>query len=82
MTKYGKEYKEEALGLVREIGVQASARRLGISPKTLYGWRQRSEESATTPDERSRRIRELERENTELRKANDILKRAMGFLAR
>ena len=35
-----------------------------------------------TDAEQQRRIRELERENAELRRANDILKDALGFFAK
>ena len=35
-----------------------------------------------TEDEASRRISELERENRELKQANDILKDALGFFAK
>jgi len=70
-----------------EGGVHGSVARvageLGIGAETLRTWVRRAEIDAgdvpgtTTAD--AQRIKELERENKELRRANDILKAAAAF---
>jgi transposase len=58
-----------------------------MTPETLRQWVRSAEADAggrpgaMTTDERAR-LRELERENRELRRANEILKAASAFFAR
>ena len=86
--RYSKEFKEEALKLSDEIGVKKAAQQLGIQYYILSDWRSKRNAAVkamkyqTTDDEAKQRITDLERENAELRKANDILKDALGFFAR
>lgn len=86
--KYSKEFKEEALKLSDEIGVKKASQQLGIQYYTLADWRKNRKaalnapKNALTDDELRKRNLELERENAELRKANDILKDALGFFAK
>ena len=87
MTKYSKEFKEEALKLSDEIGVKKAAEQLGLQYYTLADWRKLRKlkiknKVVFTEDEASRRISELKRENRELKQANDILKDALGFFAK
>ena len=87
MTKYSKEFKEEALKLSDEIGVKKAAEQLGLQYYTLADWRKLRKlkiknKVVFTEDEASRRISELERENRELKQANEILKDALGFFAK
>jgi transposase len=61
------------------------AEKLGITPETLRKWVRRVEvdqgqRPGVTTDERER-LRELERENRELRRANAILRDASVFFA-
>ena len=83
MKHYSKEFKEEVLKLSDEIGVKKAAQQLGVAYYTLADWRsiRRNTPPAKTPsaEEQTIRIRELEREVSELRTANDILKDALGF---
>ena len=85
MKHYSKEFKEEALKLSDEIGVKKAAQQLGVAYYTLADWRsiRRNTPPAKTlsAEEQTIRIRELERENAELRTANNILKDALGFFA-
>src|SRR3954462_10122909 len=67
-------------GALARIGEQ-----LGINPETLRNWVIQAEidegaRPGTTTDEAAR-IAELERENRELRRANEILKTASAFFA-
>ena len=86
MKHYSKEFKEEALKLSDEIGVKKAAQQLGIAYYTLADWRSiRRNAPSVKPlsaEEQAIRIRELEREISELRTANDILKDALGFFAK
>lgn len=90
--KYDYTFKLEALKLSDEIGVRKAAEQLGIPYYTLADWRniRKSEgESAFVGsgnrreplDEKDRRIQELERELRETKRANEILKDALGFFA-
>jgi transposase len=68
-------------GALRRVG-----ERLGINPETLRNWVQKAEidsgqRPGTTTDDK-KRIAELERENRELRRANEILKAASAYFAR
>ena len=80
MKHYSKEFKEEALKLSDEIGVKKAAQQLGVAYYTLADWRS-IRRNTPSADEQTIRIRELERENAELRTANNILKDALGFFA-
>ena len=87
MATYSKEFKEEAIRLSDEIGNKKAAAQLGIPYYTLADWRNRSkhnpkETETMSEDELRIRNRELERENAELREANNILKDALGFFAK
>ena len=70
----------ERQGLVTRI-----ARQLDIGPESLRRWVVQAEvdrgQRAGTTNEEALRISELERENRELRRANEILKSASAFFA-
>ena len=86
--KYSKEFKEEAIKISDEIGRKKAAQQLGIQYYTLSDWRSKrnadikAQKNQMSDEEANKRILELERENSELRKANDILKDALGFFAK
>jgi transposase-like protein len=61
------------------------ASKIGCTPETLRQWVRRTEvdtgrRGGVTSDERSR-MKELERENRELRRVNEILRKASAFFA-
>jgi transposase len=63
--------------------IESVSEKLSVNHETLRQWVRRAEvdgghRPGITTDERAR-IRELERENRELRRANDILKAASAF---
>lgn len=87
MAIYSKEFKEEAIRLSDEIGNKKAVAQLGIPYYTLADWRNKSkhkpkEKCVLSEEELRIRNRELERENAELREANNILKDALGFFAK
>jgi transposase-like protein len=92
--RYSKAQKEQAVRLVRQIGeetgerhgaVQRVARQLGFGVETVRKWVNQADidagERAGTTTEDNAKIRRLEQENRELRRANEILKSASAFFA-
>jgi transposase len=94
-TPYPRELRERAVRIVLEhqdeYGSQweaicSVAEKLGPTPETVRNWVRRAEvdgggrPGVTTVEKE--RIRELEREVKELRRANEILKAASAFFAR
>ena len=68
------------------MAISSIATKCGMTPETLRKWVRRAEVDAgarpgLTNAERQRLV-ELERENRELRRANEILKAASAFFAR
>lgn len=92
--KYPEELKERATRLAIEArrdpgsktgAIKRIADQLGIHPEALRTWVRQAEvdggvRPGTTTAE-AKRIAELERENRELRRANEILKTASAFFA-
>jgi transposase len=93
-SKFSPEVRERAVRLVQEhrgeypslwMAVESIAPKIGCVPQTLLTWVKRVEidtgvrEGVTTSE--AQRIKELERENKELRRANEILKVASAFFA-
>jgi len=85
---YSKEFKDEALKLSDEIGTKKACEQLGIKYYTLSEWRKNRKARLSEPinhltDAQAKAlIRELEKKNAELERANDILKDALGFFAK
>ena len=86
-TQYTKEYKEEAVALVREQGysVPEAAKSLGINGNILYRWKEKFEEElegkSLSFDERVE-LKKLRKEIKTLRMEKEILKKASAFFAR
>src|SRR4051794_20018489 len=92
--RYAPEVRERAVRLVLEhqhehesqwAAIVSVAAKIGCTPETLRSWVRRVEvdegrRPVTTSHERER-LKELERENRELRRANEILKSASLFFA-
>ncbi len=92
--RYPQEIRERAVRMVVEHGheyptewaaIASVAGKLGMTPETLRKWLRRDQVDSgrrpgVTTSERER-IRQLERENRELRRANEILKAASVFFA-
>ncbi|VCU67956.1 Transposase [Pigmentiphaga humi] len=93
-NKFSPEVRERAVRLVQEhrdeyrslwAAVESIAPKIGCTPTTLLDWIKRSEiDSGARPGvttEERERIKALEKENRELRRANEILKSASAFFA-
>ena len=83
---YSPEFKAEAVRLVRSSpdGVSKIARDLGVAGVTLRAWVDAERPPAAEPltgDERSE-LKQLRRENRQLREERDILKKAAAFFAK
>ena len=80
------EAREQEPGLSLNAAVKRIGPRVGINADTLRGWcKQADIDAGRRPGvttEESARIRELEREVKELRRANEILLAASSFFAR
>jgi transposase len=93
-NKFSPEVRERAVRLVQEhrgeypslwAAVESIAPKIGCVPQTLLEWVKRAEiDTGARPGMTTaelQRIKELERENKELRRANEILKTASAFFA-
>ena len=93
--RYPQELHERAVRMVGEhrkeypsewAAICSIAEKCGMKPESLRLWLRRAEvDNGTRPgitSQQQERIRELERENRELRRANEILKAASAFFAR
>ena len=93
-NRFSPEVHERAVRMVQEhrgeypsqwAAIESIALKIGCAPQTLHEWVRKHEVDAgerpgVTTDERER-IKALERENKELRRANVILKLASAFFA-
>jgi transposase len=93
-NKYSPEIRERGVRLVYDhqdeyesqwAAIQSIAGKLGCSAETLRKWIRQSENSQGKQDgltgSEQARLKELERENRELKRANEILRKAAAFFA-
>ena len=93
-NKFSPEVRERAVRLVQEhrgeypslwAAIESIEPKIGCVPQTLHEWIKRAEvdagkrEGVTTSE--AQRVKDLEREVKELRRANEILKLASAFFA-
>ncbi len=92
--RYSQEVRERAVRMVIEHegdyasqweAIRSIAEKIGCSPESLRKWLRRTQidsgsRPGVTSDERSRMM-ELEKENRELRRANEILRKASAYFA-
>ena len=93
-SKYSPELRERAVRMVFDHApehpsqwatIRSVGDKLGIRTESLRRWVRQAERDAgrrpgLTTDERAR-LKQLERENVELRRANEILRKASAFFA-
>lgn len=93
-NKFSPEVRERAVRMVQEhrgdypslwAAIESIAPKIGCVPQTLNEWVKKAEvdsgQRVGTTTSEAQRIKELEREVKELRRANDILKTASAFFA-
>jgi transposase len=93
-NKFSPEVRERAVRLVQEhrgeypslwAAVESIAPKIGCVPSTLLDWVKQAEVDTGTragvSTSEAQRVKELEREVKELRRANEILKLASAFFA-
>ena len=93
-NKFSPEVRERAVRMVldhegehssRWTAVQSIAAKIGCSPHTLLDWVKKTEvdsgKRAGVPSDVAERLKALERENRELRQANEILRKASAYFA-
>jgi len=92
--RYSPELRERAVRMVLEheeeytsqwAAIESIAQKFGCTSETLRRWVRRAERDSgrregLTTDERER-VKELERENRELKRANEILRKASAYFA-
>src|SRR5918998_251200 len=92
--RYSPEIRERAVRMVFDHqgehasqyeAIRSIAQKIGCSGETLRNWvrqaeRDQGQRANSTTDER-KRIKALERENRELRQANEILRKASAYFA-
>ncbi len=93
-SRFSQEVRERAVRMVFDHGseygsrweaISSIAEKIGCAPETLRKWLLRAEvdsgaRAGVTSDERAR-MKELEREVRELRRANEILRKASAYFA-
>jgi transposase len=94
-SRFSQEVRERAVRLVfdsaNEYGsqwaaIQSIASKIGCTPETLRRWVRQAEKDSgaregLTTDEKAR-IKQLEKENRELKRANEILRLASAYFAK
>jgi transposase-like protein len=65
--------------------VTSIAAKIGCTPQTLHDWVKKAEvdsgQRAGVPTDTAEKLKALERENRELRQANEILRKASAYFA-
>jgi transposase-like protein len=93
-SKYAPELRERAVRMVFDhtgehpsqwVAIRSVAEKIGCPTEVLRRWVRQAKRDAgqrpgLTTDKRAR-LKQLERENVELKRANEILKKASGYFA-
>jgi len=94
MKRYSPEVRERAVRLVFEhqgehesqwAAIESIASKIGCTPETLRKWVRQTETDQGVrggmPSSDRERLKQLERENRELKRANEILRKASAYFA-
>src|SRR5215468_3729040 len=89
-VKYSPEVRERAVRMLKEheheyptrwAAIESIAGKIGCTAPTLYTWVRKTEPAMVAAASEQARVKQLERENAELRRANEILRKASAFFA-
>ena len=93
-SKFSPEVRERAVRMVIEHrdeygseweAIRSIAAKIGCAAETLRNWKRRAEVDAGARDgvtsSEKQRMKDLERENRELKRANEILRKASAYFA-
>src|SRR5580700_2893475 len=89
-SRFSAEVRERAVRLVREheheygsrwAAIESIAPKIGCTPQTLLTWVRKGEPAQVAAATEQARVKQLERENAELKRANEILRKASAFFA-
>jgi transposase len=93
-NKFSPEVRDRAVRMVldhagehpsRWAAVTSIAAKIGCTPQTLHDWVKKAEidsgQRTGDPTEMTEKLKALERENRELRQANEILRKASAYFA-
>ena len=88
-ARYTDDFKHLVVTRANEIGVTEAGRKLGVSPSNIYNWKEIllklgrfSKSDTKSPTETSEEeLKRLRKENSDLKKANIILKSAAAFFS-
>jgi len=89
MRRYDTGFKIDAIKLAKEIGATKAAKELDIPQSTLDTWIAKNnkgdyDDAVTTPKKAlslADEVRKLQQENKELKRTNEILRKASAFFA-
>lgn len=90
LPKFSPEVRERAVRMVYEVreshdsqwaAIEAVSSKIGCTAQTLSNWIRKASSPKTPSTPADPRIKELEREVRELKRANEILKVASAFFA-
>ena len=93
-NKFAREVRARAVRMVQDheadhpsrwAAIVSISEKIGCVPQTLFEWVKKAEvdsgKRAGVPTEMADRLKALERENRELRQANEILRKASAYFA-
>lgn len=89
--KYSPEVRERAVRMLKEHAheypsrweaIESIAAKIGCAAQTLHNWARKEEPAVVAAAADHDRLKQLERENAELRRANEILRSATTFFAK
>ena len=93
-NKFSPEVRTRAVRMVQDHAGEHSSRwaavtsiaaKIGCTPQTLHDWVKKAEvdsgQRAGVPTDTAEKLKALERENRELRQANEILRKASAYFA-
>jgi len=89
-VQYSPEVRERAVRMLNEheheyptrwAAIESIAGKIGCTAQTLYTWVRKTEPAMVAAASEQARLKDLEREVAELRRANEILRKASAYFA-